>query len=54
MESSNTARNAIVIAKWDIVMVWTVWIIIMVMEPLMKITDSEVEDKMISASDFTV
>lgn len=42
------------IVMFDLFMVWTIWIILLVIEPLMKITDTEVEDKVITASDFTV
>ena len=35
-------------------MVYVIWMFLLVLEPLMNVVDTEVEDNMITASDFSV
>ena len=54
-ESADSAgSHAWLMVICDLWMVWIIWILLLILEPMMKVVDTEVEDNMITASDFTV
>lgn len=49
-----TDLHSWIIVGCDLLMVFLVWLIVLTLEPLMKIVDKECEDAIITASDFTI